>query len=151
MKFFKQFIILSLTISFIGGCSSANIQAIKSPAHETASKITVYRPDVMAAMGNDMIVAINDTEIAILQNNQYLSVLVPSGDHKVSVRGTAGLESEVMIKTKPLTDTYFEAAGSGNNAVNFIPGSVLLKANFYIEQSESFNPENYNEIFVNYK
>ena len=151
MRKIKHFAALSLATIIISGCTSAKIQAIKSPTPYNASTITVFRPDVMLAMGNDMIVAVDDKEIAILQNNQFFSALVPPGEHKVSVRATFGLESDVTVKIEPQTTVYFEAAGKGSNSVNFIPGSVFLKSTFYIEASDSFDSNNYTEVFVNYK
>jgi len=151
MKKIKHFAIITLAIIIISGCTSANIQPITSPTPDNASTITIFRPDVSLAMGNDMIVAIDDKEIAVLQNMQFVSVLVPSGEHKLSVRASFGLMSDATVKIEPQTTAFFEAAGKGSNSVNFIPGSVFLKATFYIEESDSFDSKDYTEIPVNYK
>ena len=143
-------ILLLLTFSNITGCSSASIKPLVSPNSDAAAKIVVFRPHTLMAMYNDMIVAIDGNEIAVLGNKQYLTANVPSGEHTVSVRGTAGFKSELTINANPSETLYFEAAGSSNNAINLIPGSVLLKSNFYIEQSESFNSTGLSAVPVTY-
>ena len=105
----------------------------------------------MMAMLNDMVVAIDGVEVAVLQNKQYVSALVAPGKHTISVRGTSGLESELTFHSAPAETLYFEAAGSANNSINFIPGSVLLKSNFYIEPAGSFDSSGLTMININYK
>ncbi|MFW2373353.1 MAG: hypothetical protein ACN4GM_09555 [Gammaproteobacteria bacterium] len=139
------------TVIAMVGCSSVNIKAIKSPEKDNSSTITVFRPDVFAASGNDMVVAVNNNDVAVLRNSQYVSVLVTPGEHKVSVRGSVGFSSDVEINTKPAEYVFFEAAGSVNNSVDFVPGTVLLKANYYIEQADKFDESIYNNISVRYK
>ena len=121
------------------------------PSRDDASTITVFRPDVAFNMGNEMIVAIDDVEIVTLFNEQYISVKVEPGEHKVTVRASAGSDSSLMENVKPSETLYFEAAGSSNNSINFIPGTYLFKSNFYIEKSDKFDAAGYTEKEVQYK
>ena len=150
MRSFIVTILVMLTIAGVTGCSSANIKPLAAQNTNEAAKIVVFRPDALMAMYNDMIVAIDGQEIAILQNEQYLSAKVSPGKHTVSVRGTAGFQSELTVNTNPSETLYLEAAGSANNAINLIPGSVLLKSNFYIEKAESFSANNLKAVPVTY-
>lgn len=143
--------LLILITSLLGGCSSANIKAIDAPEITAASELIIFRPQTLDALSNDMIVTVDDVEIVILKNRQYVSVLVSPGQHIVSVRGTAGFKSSLQINVASSEVIYFEAAGSWNNNFNFIPGSVLIKKNFYIEKSKGFNSTEFTAAIVKYK
>ena len=79
--------LLILVTSLLGACSSANIKAIETPEITAASELIIFRPQGLDALLNDMIVSVDDDEIVVLKNKQYVSVFVPSGQHIVSVRG----------------------------------------------------------------
>lgn len=143
--------LLILVLSLLGACSSANIKAIETPEITAASELIVFRPQGLDALLNDMIVSIDDEEVVVLKNKQYVSVLIPPGQHSVSVRGTAGFTSSLQINIAPLEVMYFEAAGSWNNTFNFIVGSVFIKKNFYIEKSQGFDPTKFTAALVTYK
>ena len=150
----NKFIPLALLIfvtSFLGACSSTNIKAIDTPEITNASKLIVFRPQTLDALSNDMIVSVDDNEVVVLKNRQYVSVLVSPGQHIVSVRGTAGFKSSLRINIAPSELMYFEAAGSWNNNFNFMPGSVLIKKNFYIEKSQGFDDTEFTAAIVKYK
>ena len=151
MSSLKCFFWVLLITVFVGGCSSANIRPMQAQDSGATSKIVVFRPNVLYAMFNDMIVAIDGNEVAVLRDEQFVSALVSPGIHSISVRGTAGLESELTVNSVSAETLYFEAAGSANNIINFLPGSVLLKSNFYIEPASSFDPSDLTPVFVSYK
>lgn len=151
MKKIATLALLFVPISFFGGCSSASITSISNPEVSTASTLVIYRPDTWAAKWNDMIVAIDGDEIVTLHNRQFVPVLVSPGSHELSVRGKAGFKASLAVTAKPSEKLYFEAAGSSNNSMNFIPGSVLLKENFYIKESEPLDLSGFNAASVNYK
>ena len=149
IKVYRITVLLFFTlISY--GCSKANIQSINIPVPGNTSTITVFRPEALLAGGNTMIVAINSNDIAKLENNQYVSVNLPAGEHTVSVRADVGQESEATIITKPSNNIYFEAAGSSHNSYNFIPFTVFFKPFFYIENANSFDAEGFTKIDVLY-
>jgi hypothetical protein len=143
--------LLILVTSLLGACSSANINAIETPEITAASELIIFRPQGLDALLNDMIVSVDDDEIVVLKNKQYVSVFVPSGQHIVSVRGTAGFKSSLQINIEQSEVMYFEAAGSWNNTFNFIPGSVFIKKNFYIEKSQGFDSTKFTAAIVKYK
>ena len=143
--------LLILVISFLGACSSANIKAIDTPEITASSELIIFRPQTLDALSNDMIVSVDDDEIVVLKNKQYVSVLISPGQHIVSVRGTAGFKSSLQINIEQSEIMYFEAAGSWNNNFNFIPGSVLIKNNFYIEKSQGFDSTGFTAAVVKYK
>ena len=142
--------VIAFIAALTTGCTPPNIQSIKMPSGNEAGTITVFRPDVSFNMGNEMIVAIDNIEVATLLNKQYISVKVEPGEHNVSVRASAGSDSSLLTKVAPSSNLYFEAAGSSNNAVNFIPGTYLFKSNFYIEKSDGFDNSEYTKKDVTY-
>lgn len=151
MRSFKHIFLVVLVAVLMGACSSANIMPINAQTTDTASSIIVFRPSATMAMLNDMVIAIDGVDVAILQDKQYLTALVAPGNHTISVRGTAGLESELHFNSAPSQTLYFEAAGSPNNSINFLPGSVFLKSNFYIEPADSFDSTDLTMVNINYK
>jgi len=151
MSSFKNIFLVLLIAVVVSGCSSAKIRPMQVQNSDEASKIVVFRPSVLSAMFNDMIVAIDGNEVAVLQNEEFVSALVAPGTHNISVRGTAGFESDVTVNITSADTLYFEAAGSVNNVINFIPGSVLLKSNFYIEPANSFESSGLSEVSISYK
>lgn len=144
-------IVLALFVAILAGCTPPNIQSIKMPSNIDAGTIIVFRPDVSFNMGNEMIVAIDDVEIATLHNEQYISVKAEPGEHKISVRASAGSDSSLIANLEPSDILYFEAAGSSNNSINFIPGTYLFKSNFYIEKSDKFDAAGYIKKEITYK
>ena len=151
MSSVKHILLVLLVAVIVSGCSAAKIRSMQAQKSDEASELIVFRPSALAAMFNDMIVAIDGNEVAVLQNEEFVSALVSSGTHSISVRGTAGFESEVTVNTTSGETLYFEAAGSANNVINFIPGSVLLKSNFYIEPTELFESSDLSEVSISYK
>jgi len=151
MSFTIKAATLTVISLIITGCSPPNIQAIKLPSHDESSTIVVFRPDTFANKLNEMIVAIDDTDVVTLHNMEYTTVKVEPGEHKVSVRASAGSDSSESVNIKPTEVVYFEAAGSANNSINFIPGTYLLKSNFYIEKSGSFDNSAFTQKDVEYK
>ena len=142
---------LTMISLIVIGCSPPNIQAIKQPKNEKASSIIVYRPDTFANKFNEMIVTIDDVDVTTLHNMEYTAVKVEPGEHKVSVRASAGSDSSESVNIKPTEIVYFEAAGSANNSINFIPGTYLLKSNFYIEKTNGFDATGFAEKKVSYE
>lgn len=151
MRFISTVGIFILLSNLLVGCSPPNIQAIKQPTHEEASTIIVFRPDAFANKLNEMIVTVDDVDVVTLHNLEYTTVRVEPGNHKVAVRASAGSDSSESVSLKPTEVAYFEAAGSANNSFNFIPGTYLMKSNFYIERAETFNSKGYTEKNVEYK
>lgn len=150
MKYFYKELTLGLLLIIISGCTSPKIQSLNAPKEDNSATITVFRPDVSFNMGNEMIVSINDIDVVTLFNNEYMSAKVVPGFHTVSVRASAGFKSSVDVSLKSLDVKYFEAAGSSNNSVNFIPGTYLLKSNFYIDKADLFDVTEYTEKKVTY-
>lgn len=145
---FTSFIFILISIA--QGCSSAQIRQINEPKIHDKAMITVFRPYKIEGNINQMIVSINNIDIAILKNNNFTRISVPSGEHKVSVRYSMGVEAYETINIKSNQNIYLEASGSSGSAADFIPGSLVFRQRFYIQKSKKISTKDYVEVPISY-
>ncbi len=149
MKKIHCIMMLLLTPSVLAACASANIQKAPLPKADNSSNIIIFRPELTPAEYAAMIVALDDTEIAVLENGQYVSVDVEPGEHTVSVRGKIGFRSKVTVEAKPFGDVYLEAAGRWYNSLILWELGFITPV-FYITPAKKFDRTGYRAVQVTY-
>lgn len=126
---------LSLVIGLCG-CASAPVEKLARPAAASQGEVLIYRASQFYAGGVSLSVGVGGKTYAELGNQEYTTLLLRAGEHRIFVRARTAESAEVALQLKAGERRCLRTASRSGDGVNVVVPILMMATGYRFDLHE---------------
>ena len=148
-------LLLAAALALLTGCASQPLVAIPRPAATAQAEVLIFRESAFIAGGVSLAVGTGASAFAFISNSEYVSALLPVGEHEVFVQARAAEPTKVRLTLLHGSRTCLRTSSSSSTVAKVAVPILLIATGYHFFLDEVPCPSaeelvKYKQVSVNY-